>query len=124
MNRLSDALSFLYNSIMASSVKTVEWFVKQISGAGEITAKKMFGEYGIYCDGKIVALVCDDQVFIKRTEAGYAFWGEHEEAPPYQSAKPLMVLSEDEMHDKLRMAELIRITFSHLPKQKKLRCAK
>jgi len=109
---------------MASSEATVAWIVKQIANAGEIKAQKMFGEYGIYCDEKIVALVCDDQFFVKRTEAGYAFWGEHEEAPPYKGAKPLMVLSEDEMRKKAKLVELIQITFEHLPKQKKLRCPK
>jgi TfoX/Sxy family transcriptional regulator of competence genes len=109
---------------MASNASTVAWIVKQISGAGEIKALKMFGEYGIYCDDKIVALVCDDQFFVKRTETGYAFWGEHEEAPPYKGAKALMVLSEDEMGNKARLVELISITHKHLPAQKKLRCAK
>lgn len=109
---------------MASSAATVEWIVKQISGAGEITAKKMFGEYGIYCDDKIIGLICDDQFFVKRTEEGYAFWGTHEEAPPYPRAKPLMVLSEEEMSNKAKLAQFIQITYKHLPKQKKLRCAK
>lgn len=109
---------------MASSAKTVEWIVKQIAGAGEIRAQKMFGEYGVYCDDKIIGLICDDQFFVKRTEAGYAFWGEHEEAPPYKGAKPLMVLSEEEMGKKAKLVELIQITFQNLPKQKKLKCAK
>lgn len=109
---------------MASSAATVEWIVKQISGAGEITAKKMFGEYGIYCDDKIIGLVCNDHFYVKRTEEGYAFWGKHEEAPPYKGAKPLLVFCEEEMHKKAKLVELIQITYQHLPKQKKLRCAK
>jgi hypothetical protein len=27
------------------------------------------GEYAIYCNGKVVALVCDNQLFVKPTEA-------------------------------------------------------
>ena len=109
---------------MASSVATVEWIVKQIARAGKIRVEKMFGEFGIYCDDKIVAMVCDDQFFVKRTEAGYAFWGEHQEAPPYPRAKPLLILSEEDMQNKAKLVELIQITYEHLPKQKKLRCAK
>lgn len=100
---------------MASSVATVEWIVKSLAGAGEVSFKKMFGEYGIFCDGKMVALVCDDQFFVKRTEVGYAFWGEHEEAAPYKGAKPCMLLGEADMRDHVRLVELIRLTQEHLP---------
>jgi TfoX/Sxy family transcriptional regulator of competence genes len=106
---------------MASSAATVEWIVKQLASAGEVSAKAMFGEYGIYCDGKIVALVCDDQLFVKRTDAGYAFWGEHQEGRPYKGAKPLMLLEEADMRDRTRLVELIRITQKHLPAQKKIK---
>ena len=46
-----------------------------LAGAGAVSARKMFGEYGVYCDGKIVGLVCDDQLFVKVTEAGRAWLG-------------------------------------------------
>jgi TfoX N-terminal domain len=50
---------------MASSKSTIEYMTGQMRLAGTITARPMFGEYGVYCDGKIVALVCDDQLFVK-----------------------------------------------------------
>ena len=52
---------------MGSSLNFVEFVADQMEGAGEITYKMMFGEYGLYCEGKIVALVCDDQFFVKPT---------------------------------------------------------
>ena len=55
---------------MASDSKTVTFIVDQTSGAGDVRAKPMFGEYGIYCDGKMVAMICDDQLFVKPTPAG------------------------------------------------------
>ena len=45
---------------MASNPDFVQYISDQCSGAGEIEAKKMFGDYGIYCDGKIFGLICDD----------------------------------------------------------------
>ncbi len=51
---------------MASSKETIDFLLEQMAGAGTITARKMFGEYGMYCDGKIMALVCDDELFVKR----------------------------------------------------------
>ncbi len=55
---------------MSSKQNTVDFILEQITNAGTICAKKMFGEYAIYCDDKVVALVCDDQLFVKPTKAG------------------------------------------------------
>ena len=52
---------------MASKIEFVEYIADQLKSAGVITYRKMFGEYGFYCDGKFFAVVCDDQLFIKIT---------------------------------------------------------
>ena len=57
---------------MASRADFVQYIADQCAGAGEIIVKKMFGDYGIYCDGKIFGLICDDCFFLKPTEAGKA----------------------------------------------------
>jgi TfoX/Sxy family transcriptional regulator of competence genes len=103
---------------MASRQTTLDYALDQISGAGEITAKKMFGEYGIYCGGKIVALMCDDQLFIKPTPAGRAFAGAIEEGPPYPGAKPYLLISGDRLEDAEWVSELVRISAAELPPPK------
>lgn len=84
----------------------------------------MFGEYALYCDEKVVALVCDDKLFIKPTEEGRAHIGSPEEAPPYPGAKLYFLITPDEWEEKERLVELIMITASALPypkpKKKKL----
>ena len=50
---------------MACRAEYVQYIADQCSDAGEITVRKMFGDYGIYLDGKIFGLICDDQLFIK-----------------------------------------------------------
>jgi len=47
-----------------------EFIVEQIENAGVITYRKMFGEYALYCNGKVIALICDNQLFVKPTKAG------------------------------------------------------
>ena len=37
---------------MATDQSIVDYILEQISGAGRVHAKKMFGEYGVYCDDK------------------------------------------------------------------------
>jgi len=101
---------------MASSIEFVEYVCEQISGAGGITYKKMFGEYGVYCNGKIVALICDNQLFVKPTENGKKLLPNVTEAPPYKGAKPCFLI--DSFDDKLLMAELILSTYNELPEPK------
>ncbi|NUO02224.1 MAG: TfoX/Sxy family protein [Saprospiraceae bacterium] len=99
---------------MASDQKFVEFVLDQIENAGEITAKKMFGEYAIYSDEKLFGLICDNQLFIKPTQPGRAFIGNVVEAPPYEGAKPSFLI-EDKIEDRAWLSELVRVTVNELP---------
>ena len=103
---------------MASDKHQLEFALDQMNAAGVITAKHMFGEYGIFCDSKIVALFCDNQLFIKPTEAGRAFIQNVVEAPAYPGAKPYFLI-EDKIDDREWLSELIRVTAQELPLPKK-----
>lgn len=100
---------------MSSSQEFIEYIVDQIEGV-EVTYRKMFGEYALYADGKVVALVCDDQLFIKPTENGKAFIGEVTEAPPYPGAKMWFLIEDTD--NRRWLSELVEITADELPKPK------
>ncbi len=102
---------------MATLQSTVDFIVEQIAGAGQVFARKMFGEYGLYCDGKMVALICDDQLFVKPTAAGLAHIGEIVEGAPYPGAKPCFLVSGDLWDDSDWLTELIRVSAAELPAQ-------
>jgi TfoX/Sxy family transcriptional regulator of competence genes len=102
---------------MASNQDFVNFVLEQIKGTGEISAKKMFGEYALYSDAKIFALICDDKLFIKPTASGRAFIGEVLEAAPYEGAKPSFLI-EDKVEDSDWLSELVRITVKELPEPK------
>lgn len=101
---------------MASKIEFVEYVCEQLSGGGEITYKKMFGEYGLYCDDKPIGVVCDDQFFLKKTKAGAAILPDCPEAPPYAGAKPSFLI--EDLDDRELMARLIRATYEELPAPK------
>jgi DNA transformation protein and related proteins len=100
---------------MASSQTTVDYMLEQMARAGTVSARKMFGEYGVYCDGKVVALICDDQLFIKPTEAGRAVAGPVAEGLPYPGAKPWLLVDGDRLEDAGWLAGLVRVTAEALP---------
>ena len=103
---------------MASDQNFVDFVLEQIKNAGEITAKKMFGEYGIYSDGKLFGLICDNKLFIKPTSSGREFIGNVIEAPPYEGAKSSFLI-EDKIEDSNWLSELIKISVKELPLPKK-----
>ncbi len=102
---------------MATDKAFVDFVLDQIENAGEITAKKMFGEYGVFSNGKIFALICDNKLFIKPTESGRAFIQDVVEAPPYKGAKPSFLI-EDKIEDREWLSKLIRISLKELPEPK------
>lgn len=106
---------------MSSKQSTADFLVDQFSQAGEITAKRMFGEFGIYLRGKLFALVCDDQLFVKMTDEGKRFLGNHQEGSPYPGAKPAFLIPGERWDDADFLAELARITADALPEPKKPR---
>ena len=58
---------------MATHQDFVEYILDQIENAGTITYRKMFGEYAHYADGKVVAFLYVNQLFIKPTEGGKGY---------------------------------------------------
>lgn len=101
---------------MASSTDFVQYITDQCSGAGEITTKKMFGDYGVYCNGKIIGLICDDCFYLKPTDAGRALLRTVDMRPPYEGAKDYFYIADVDDHDYL--ATLISETYKVLPEPK------
>jgi TfoX/Sxy family transcriptional regulator of competence genes len=99
---------------MASNQAFVDYVCEQADLAGRITTKRMFGEYEIYVDGKVVAFVCDNQVFVKPTEAGKLILGTVTEAQPYPGAK-LYYLINEHLDNRTLVGKLLNTTASVLP---------
>ena len=107
---------------MSSDIEFVQYVCDQVREAGHIRHRKMFGEFAVYCDDKVVALICDDQLFVKPTPGGRAFIGDAVEAPPYPGAKPHFLI-EDRLDERGWLTELIRITAHELPTPKPKKAA-
>ncbi len=103
---------------MASQPSTVEALLDCLSAAGPATARKMFGEYCIYLDGKPVGLVCDDKLFVKPTAAGRALAPDAPEEPPYLGAKPHLMIPPDGWADRAALCRLVQATFRELARPK------
>ena len=104
---------------MASHKDYVDYVAEQLREAGAIRSRKMFGEYGLYCDDIFFAVICCDQLFVKSTPAGEAAFPQLPTAPPYEGAKDYIWV--EDVEDRNTMTALTRLTCLALQAQPKKR---
>jgi TfoX/Sxy family transcriptional regulator of competence genes len=83
----------------------------------DVACKHMFGGTTLYLGGKVVALICDNQLFVKPTDAGREYIGTVVEAPAYEGAKNSFLIS-DEIEDGDWLTGLFAVTENALPAPK------
>jgi TfoX/Sxy family transcriptional regulator of competence genes len=103
---------------MATQQRTVDYLLEQAVGAGAVSTKPMFGEYGVYVDGKMIGSICDDQLYVKPTASGRLHAEPVSEAPPYPGAKPHLLIAADRWDDGEWLGDLLRVTAAELPMPK------
>lgn len=105
------------NSV-STKQSTIDFILDQLQPL-PVAARKMFGEYALYYQGKVVALVCDNTLFVKITASGQEFVGkDYQEGPPYPGAKPYLIIDNEKIEDNDWLMELIQITAAELPTPK------
>ena len=92
----------------------INYVCDQIDEACDVSFRHMFGGTTLYSKGKVVALICENQLFVKPTEAGRAYIGDPTEAPAYEGSKDFFLVG-DEIDDNEWLSELIRVTECDLP---------
>lgn len=102
---------------MSTSQDTINFICDQAGFGPRLTFKKMFGEFALYLDGKVVALVCDDQLFLKPTAEGLRYLGQVELAPPYPRARNHFLIAA-ELDDPGKVHSALEITAAVLPEPK------
>ena len=105
---------------MASHADFVDYVADQMQQAGVIRSRRMFGEYGLYCDGVFFAVICGDQLFVKITPAGQAAFPDLPKAPPYEGARDYFLV--EDVEEREQLAKLVRVTceaLKNLPQKKR-----
>jgi hypothetical protein len=57
---------------MATQKETVEFLLAKLRQPKRFSARAMFGEYALYANGKVVALICADLLYVKILPASQA----------------------------------------------------
>jgi len=79
---------------MATDSRFIDYLAEQADLGDRLTWKKMFGEYALYVDDKVVAFACDNSLFVKPSAASAALAPDLPMHPPYPGAKDYPVADE------------------------------
>lgn len=105
---------------MSSNPTTIAYIADQLASLSpHIRSRKMFGEYALYYHDRVIALVCDDTLFVKMTSQGKSLLGsDYQEGVPYPGAKPHIKVEEEVINDRELLCRLITTTYQNLPIKK------
>lgn len=103
---------------MATSKEFHDYVVENLQRAGNVTARKMMGEYCIYYQEKLIGDICDNCLFLKPTESVLRLMPDADRAYPYEGSRTLMVVVEDVENTEL-MIEVLSEMYKELPEPKK-----
>jgi TfoX/Sxy family transcriptional regulator of competence genes len=108
---------YFEEATMATDRSFIEYVTEQSGLDDRLSCKRMFGEYGIYIDGRIVAFACDNSLFVKAADATAALTANLPRRPPYPGAKPYPV-ADELLDDSDQLQALLVATAAAMPEPK------
>ena len=109
---------------MSTQKDTVAYILETLGNDTRFTTRALFGEYALYADGRVVALICDDLLYVKITPQSEELETFCEKDSPYEGAKLHYLIEENQLHEIENLPSIL-CSISHAlppakPKKKKL----
>jgi len=102
---------------MATDTDFIAYLTEQAGLGARLTHRRMFGEYALYVDEKVVAFACDNSLFVKPSAAAARLAPHLPQRPPYPGAKDYPV-ADELLDDTDRLRELLLETAVLMPAPK------
>ena len=103
---------------MATQPETMEFILDKL-GDDRFTARRMFGEYALYGDGKTVGFICDDQLYVKILSASAALEDRCEKGEAYPGSKLYYVVDESLLSSMEDLPQILLDMAQTIPAKKK-----
>ncbi len=100
---------------MSTQKETVDAILEQLDQPNVFSARAMFGEYALYADGKVVALICDNTLYVKMLPVSAELEAFCEKGSPYPGAKEHYVIHEDQLHTIPSLGSVLLAIAASLP---------
>ena len=104
---------------MATQKETVEFILSKLRHADAFSTRAMFGEYALYAEGKVVALICDDRLYVKILPASEELESLCEKGEPYPGARPHYIVEEGQLSRLETLPSILLAISRSLPAKKK-----
>lgn len=104
---------------MATAKATIEFILEKLGSPQRFSARAMFGEYALYADDKVVALVCDNLLYVKVRPASAALAKYCPTDTPYPGAKEHYVVTEDQLAEIGNLPAILFALAKTIPAKKK-----
>ena len=104
---------------MSTQKETIEFILDKLGDRKTFTTRAMFGEYALYAKGKVVALVCDDLLYVKILPESRAREPVCEKGEPYPRAKLHYVVEESQLSEFEELPAILLDIAMSLPAKKK-----
>jgi len=94
---------------------SAEFILEQLGHPDRFSVRSMFGEFALYADGKPVAFICDDQLFVKIMAESAELERRCERAPAYPGSKDYYLVPEDVITGERKLPDLLLRMSATLP---------
>lgn len=102
---------------MSTRAETIQYLLSQLEPL-DVRSRAMFGEHALYLGEKLVALICNDTLFLKPTDAAAGYAEHLTPAPPYPGASDYLAVGADLVEDPERLQALVVASAELLPPPK------
>lgn len=106
---------------MACTSDFIESVCNELLPLGEVSSRKMMGDYIIYVNGKCVITACDNTAFIKKLPCIEELMTDAESGYPYPGSKEAYIL---DFRDRRKVLAVIDTLWKHIPYPKSKRKTK
>ena len=103
---------------MPTQKETIGFILGKLREPRRFSARAMFGEYALYADGKVVALVCDNLLYVKILPANQELERLCEKGEPYPGAKPHYLVEEVQLSTIVRLPAILGAVAESIPEKK------
>ncbi|MBP6883889.1 MAG: TfoX/Sxy family protein [Candidatus Pacebacteria bacterium] len=104
---------------MSTQKETIEFILEKLGDPKRFTTRAMFGEYALYVDGKVVGLVCDDQLYVKILPESGELESICDKDEAYPGSKPYYLVEESMLSQLPHLPDILFDIAKSLPTPKK-----
>ena len=103
---------------MATTKETANYILDCLQQKNIFSVRPMFGEYAIYANGKVIGLICDNNLFVKITKESASLEEQCEKDSPYPGAKPYYLINESQLKTIRELPEILIEIAKNIPNKK------